>query len=81
MQQKDSVGRRAGSAPDRTIWTNSLFCAMIGPEGKNDAEAEQLQEDLGYTMDELERRNQKIIDAILEKEKAVCPGAIALIGI
>lgn len=33
------------------------------------------------TMDELELRNQKIIDAVLEKEKAVCPGAIALIGI
>ena len=32
-------------------------------------------------MNELERRNQKIIDAILEKEKALCPGAIALIGI
>ena len=32
-------------------------------------------------MNELELRNQKIIDAVLEKEKAVCPGAIALIGI
>ena len=32
-------------------------------------------------MNELELRNQKFIDAVLEKEKAVCPGAIALIGI
>lgn len=32
-------------------------------------------------MNTLEIRNQKIIDAVLEKEKAVCPGAIALIGI
>ena len=31
--------------------------------------------------DPLELRNQRIIDAILEKEKAVCPGAVALIGI
>ncbi len=28
-----------------------------------------------------EIRNKKIIDAVLEKEKAVCPGAVALIGI
>ncbi len=28
-----------------------------------------------------EIRNQKIIDAVLKKEKALCPGAIALIGI
>ena len=32
-------------------------------------------------MKELEVRNQKIIDAVLEKEKLLCPGAIALIGI
>ena len=32
-------------------------------------------------MKELEVRNQKIIDAVLEKEKVLCPGAIALIGI
>ena len=32
-------------------------------------------------MNELEIRNRKIIDAILEKEKRLCPGAIALIGI
>ena len=32
-------------------------------------------------MDELKRRNQKIIDAVQEKEKALCPGAVALIGI
>ena len=32
-------------------------------------------------MDPLETRNQKIIDAVLEKEKALCPGAVALIGI
>ena len=32
-------------------------------------------------MEKLEVRNQKIIDAVLEKEKALCPGAIALIGI
>jgi hypothetical protein len=29
----------------------------------------------------LNRRNDKIIKAILEKEKAVCPGSVALIGI
>ena len=29
----------------------------------------------------LDVRNQKIIDAVLEKEKKLCPGAIALIGI
>ena len=28
-----------------------------------------------------ETRNQRIIDAVLQKEKALCPGAIALIGI
>ncbi len=28
-----------------------------------------------------EIRNQKIIEAVLKKEKALCPGAIALIGI
>ena len=32
-------------------------------------------------MNKLEVRNQKIIDAVLEKEKMLCPGAIALIGI
>ena len=32
-------------------------------------------------MKSLEVRNQKIIDAVLEKEKALCPSAIALIGI
>lgn len=32
-------------------------------------------------MKKLEVRNQKIIDAVLEKEKELCPGAIALIGI
>ena len=29
----------------------------------------------------LESRNDRIIKAILEKEKAVCPGSVALIGI
>ena len=32
-------------------------------------------------MKDLEIRNQKIIDAIIEKEKTLCPGAVALIGI
>ena len=32
-------------------------------------------------MNILETRNQKIIDAIIEKEKALCPGSAALIGI
>ena len=32
-------------------------------------------------MNALDIRNQKIIDAVLEKEKALCPGAVALIGI
>ena len=32
-------------------------------------------------MKELEIRNQKIIDAIIEKEKTLCPGSVALIGI
>ena len=32
-------------------------------------------------MNTLETRNQKIIDAIIEKEKALCPGSVALIGI
>ena len=32
-------------------------------------------------MNTLEIRNRKIIDAILEKEKRLCPGAIALIGV
>ena len=30
---------------------------------------------------QLEERNQKIIDAVLQKEKKLCPGSIALIGI
>ena len=29
----------------------------------------------------LEERNQKIIDAVIEKANKVCPGALALIGI
>ena len=32
-------------------------------------------------MNPAEIRNQRILDAVLEKEKALCPGAIALIGI
>ena len=32
-------------------------------------------------MNALELRNRRIIDAVIEKEKAVCPGALALIGI
>ena len=32
-------------------------------------------------MNHAEIRNQRIIDAVLKKEKALCPGAIALIGI
>ena len=32
-------------------------------------------------MNTAEIRNQRIIDAVLKKEKALCPGAIALIGI
>ena len=32
-------------------------------------------------MDTLENRNNLIIEAVLEKEKALCPGAVALIGI
>ena len=32
-------------------------------------------------MNALESRNRKIIDAVIRKEQAVCPGAIALIGI
>ena len=32
-------------------------------------------------MNTAEIRNQKIIDAVLKKEKALCPGAVALIGI
>ena len=32
-------------------------------------------------MNTVEIRNQKIIDAVLEKEKTLCPGAVALIGI
>lgn len=32
-------------------------------------------------MQDLEKRNQKIIDAVIEKADKVCPGALALIGI
>ena len=32
-------------------------------------------------MTALEERNQKIIDAVLKKEKELCPGAVALVGI
>ena len=32
-------------------------------------------------MKDLEIRNQKIIDAVIEKEKTLCPGSVALIGI
>ena len=32
-------------------------------------------------MDTLEIRNRKIIDAVIEKERKLCPGAVALIGI
>lgn len=33
------------------------------------------------SMNHLEERNQKIIDAIIDKANAVCPGSLALIGI
>ena len=32
-------------------------------------------------MDSMDSRNRKIIDAVIRKEQAVCPGAVALIGI
>ena len=32
-------------------------------------------------MNSLENRNRKIIDAVIRKEQAVCPGSVALIGI
>ena len=32
-------------------------------------------------MQDLEKRNQKIIDAVIERADKVCPGALALIGI
>ncbi len=32
-------------------------------------------------MNSLENRNRKIIDAVIRKEQAVCPGAVALIGV
>ena len=32
-------------------------------------------------MEDLEIRNQKIIDAVIEKAKRVCPESLALIGI
>ena len=32
-------------------------------------------------MSSMENRNRKIIDAVIRKEQAVCPGAVALIGI
>ena len=32
-------------------------------------------------MNAMEIRNQKIINALIEREKAVCPGAVALIGV
>ena len=32
-------------------------------------------------MNSTESRNRKIIDAVIRKEQAACPGALALIGI
>ncbi len=32
-------------------------------------------------MNSTDSRNRKIIDAVIRKEQAVCPGALALIGI
>ena len=32
-------------------------------------------------MESMESRNRIIIDAVIRKEQAVCPGAVALIGI
>ena len=32
-------------------------------------------------MDQMDSRNRKIIDAVIRKEQAVCPGSVALIGI
>ena len=32
-------------------------------------------------MNTLEERNNRIIEAVLQKEKTLCPGAVALIGI
>ncbi len=30
---------------------------------------------------DLEQRNHKIIDAVIEKAKIVCPGSLAMIGV
>ena len=32
-------------------------------------------------MNSMDSRNRKIIDAVIRKEQAVCPGSVALIGI
>ena len=32
-------------------------------------------------MNSTDRRNRKIIDAVIRKEQVVCPGAVALIGV
>jgi len=32
-------------------------------------------------MNSTDSRNRKIIDAVIRKEQAVCPGAVALIGV
>lgn len=46
------------------------------PTGYSIADSKEL-----IQMNSLEIRNRKIIDAVIRKEQAVCPGAIALIGI
>ena len=46
------------------------------PTGHSIADSKEL-----IQMNSLEIRNRKIIDAVIRKEQAVCPGAIALIGI
>ncbi len=35
----------------------------------------------GGHLTDLEQRNHKIIDAVIEKAKIVCPGSLAMIGV
>ena len=72
----DDLNRRnrSDSSTINTSIDSSSNPVYTGPKGKTMDVTEQF-------LNTVEIRNRKIIDAVLKKEKALCPGAVALIGI
>ena len=71
---------------DNTVMQNLVgklgfvHCGTIYVE-EDDAPRLAYEKSGAIQMNALENRNNRIIEAILEKEKTLCPGAVALIGI